>query len=109
MPPSDIRALTAPPVVRSASSQQPAPAQGNIKRKRASLSAVEAAAHGVGFGNGNGNGNGIGLAEALAQYPFFTDGGPGGGGMLEPDEPVVRSEYGNPNKIAQLFPELALQ
>ena len=24
-------------------------------------------------------------------------------------EPVVRTEYGNPNKIAQLFPELALQ
>ena len=79
--PMDVRALTAPPIIRPAAQQQPS--QGNIKKKRASLSAV--------------------------------DPGPGGGGLLpyfdtSPIAPEpVRTEYGNPSKIARLFPELALQ
>ncbi|KAK4238508.1 nucleophile aminohydrolase [Achaetomium macrosporum] len=81
---TDIRALTAPPVIRSA--PQTPPVQGNIKKKRASLSAIDAA-HGGGAGGG------------LAQY---FDNSP-----ITPEP--VRTEFGNPNKIAQLFPELALQ
>jgi glutamine amidotransferase len=69
----DVRAVTAPPVPR-ATNQQP-PAQGNIKKKRASLGALDAS---------------------------YWDSSPV---MPEP----VRTEYGNPNKIAQMFPELALQ
>ncbi|AEO62608.1 6e85b567-1775-4700-95a0-663aeaf70b10 [Thermothielavioides terrestris] len=82
-PPTDIRALTDPPIARPAP-QQP-PAQGNIKKKRASLSAVEAAAHRPG-------------AAAMAQQYF--DASP-----VTPEP--VRTEFGNPNKIARLFPELA--
>jgi glutamine amidotransferase len=77
----DARALTAPSIIRSVS-QQP-PAQGNIKKKRASLSVVEAT-HGGG---------------GLAQY-FDTS-------PITPEP--VRTEYGNPDKIARMFPELALQ
>jgi glutamine amidotransferase len=80
----DIRALTAPPVIRAAS-QQP-PAQGNIKKKRASLSAVEAVHHG---------GGGVGLAQYFDTSPTTPE--------------PVRTEYGNPDKIARMFPELALQ
>jgi glutamine amidotransferase len=83
-PPMDIRALTAPPVIRAAS-QQP-PAQGNIKKKRASLSAVEAVHHG---------GGGVGLAQYFDTSPTTPE--------------PVRTEYGNPDKIARMFPELALQ
>jgi glutamine amidotransferase len=83
----DVRALTEPPVLRVVS-QQP-PAQGNIKKKRASLSAVEAGAYGGGAGGG-----------VLAQYVVDTS-------PITPEP--VRTEFGNPNKIAQLFPELALQ
>jgi glutamine amidotransferase len=77
----DARALTAPPLIRSAS-QQP-PAQGNIKKKRASLGAVDGAHYGGGLG----------------QY-FDTS-------PVTPEP--VRTEYGNPDKIARMFPELALQ
>ncbi|KAJ4306354.1 glutamine amidotransferase subunit [Collariella sp. IMI 366227] len=80
--PMDVRALTAPPVIRSAS-QQP-PAQGNIKKKRASLSAVDVTHGGVG--------------AALVGY---FDSSP-----VTPEP--VRTEFGNPHKIARLFPELAL-
>jgi glutamine amidotransferase len=80
-PPMDARALTAPPIIRSVS-QQP-PSQGNIKKKRASLSAVEATHGGGGF----------------AQY-FDTS-------PITPEP--VRTEFGNPDKIARMFPELALQ
>ena len=82
-PPMDVRALTAPPLIRSAS-QQP-PAQGNIKKKRASLSAVEAV-HGGG-------------SAGLVQY-FDTS-------PITPEP--ARTEYGTPDKIARMFPELALQ
>ncbi|KAL2133285.1 hypothetical protein VTI74DRAFT_2586 [Chaetomium olivicolor] len=83
-PPMDVRALTAPPLIRAAT-QQP-PAQGNIKKKRASLSAVEAA-HGGGVGG------------PLVGVHFDAS----------PDSPEpVRTEFGSPHKIAQLFPELAL-
>ncbi|GAB1314127.1 glutamine amidotransferase subunit [Madurella fahalii] len=82
-PPPDIRALTAPALVRAGSSQsQTVPAQGNIKKKRASLSAVES------------TNTAVGLA--------YFDTSP-----VTPEP--VRTEFGNPNKIAQLFPELALQ
>jgi glutamine amidotransferase len=76
----DVRALTAPPVIRTAAQQ---PAQGNIKKKRASLSAVDAS-HG-----------GVGLVQYLDTSPITPE--------------PVRTEFGNPNKIARLFPELALQ
>ncbi|KAH6845430.1 nucleophile aminohydrolase [Chaetomium sp. MPI-CAGE-AT-0009] len=82
-PPTDVRALTAPPLLRAAS-QQP-PAQGNIKKKRASLSAVEAV-HGGG-------------SAGLVQY-FDTS-------PITPEP--VRTEFGTPDKIARMFPELALQ
>jgi glutamine amidotransferase len=85
----DVRALTEPPVLRVVS--QPQPAQGNIKKKRASLSAAEAGGYGVGVGGGGG---------VLAQYMVDTS-------PITPEP--VRTEFGNPNKIAQLFPELALQ
>jgi glutamine amidotransferase len=80
---TDVRELTAPPLLR-ATSQQP-PSQGNIKKKRASLSAVEAV-HGGG-------------SAGLVQY-FDTS-------PITPEP--VRSEYGTPDKIARMFPELALQ
>jgi glutamine amidotransferase len=57
--------------------------QGNIKKKRASLSAIDAA-HGGG-----------GMAQYFDNSPITPE--------------PVRTEFGNPNKIAQLFPELALQ
>lgn len=81
-PPMDVRALTAPPLIRAATQQ---PSQGNIKKKRASLSAVDAT-----------HGGGVGLVQ---QY-FDTS-------PVTPEP--VRTEFGNPNKIAQMFPELALQ
>lgn len=81
--PPDVRALTAPPLIRAGSSQtQAAPAQGNIKKKRASLSAVES------------TNTTVGLA--------YFDTSP-----VTPEP--ARTEFGNPNKIAQMFPELALQ
>ncbi|KAK4113749.1 N-terminal nucleophile aminohydrolase [Canariomyces notabilis] len=80
-PPSDARHLTAPPVIRSASSQQAVPAQGNIKKKRAgaTLTALEAV-------------NTLPYVDTSPVTP-------------EPE----RTEFGNPNKIARMFPELALQ
>lgn len=91
--PSDIRELTAPPVIRSAGPQQ-APAQGNIKKKRAlPSSAIEAVAQH--------DGGGFGAGDAL--LASYLDSSP-----VAP-EPVLRTEFGNPNKIARMFPELALQ
>jgi len=81
--PPDVRNITAPPVLRI---HQQAPSQGNIKKKRASLGPIDA-----------------------------TQGGPANPGTqheqesnspLTPEPP--RNEYGNPNKIAQFFPELTL-
>ncbi|KAK4103888.1 N-terminal nucleophile aminohydrolase [Parathielavia hyrcaniae] len=86
--PMDVRALTEPPVLRVVS--QPPPAQGNIKKKRASVSAVEATA-----GAHSGGGGGM-----LAQY--VADMSP-----IAPEP--VRNEFGSSNKIARMFPELALQ
>lgn len=80
-PATDIREVTAPPTIRS-TPQQP-PAQGNIKKKRALPSTVEAA-HGGG-----------GLAQYFDASPVTPE--------------PVRTEFGNPNKIAQMFPELALR
>ena len=87
--PPDVRSLTAPPIIRSS---QP-PAQGNIKKKRASLSALEAA-------------NGVGDANPppLPTPPFPLDQEPNS--PLTPEPP--RNEYGNPQKITQFFPELKI-
>lgn len=71
--------LNNPPLIRQASSPNP-PSQGNIKRKRMSLNELEHAQGG----------------------PFNTDQEP-----TTPEEPP-RTEFGNPNKIAQFFPELTL-
>lgn len=74
--PGDVRSITAPPAMRS--SQQPAPSQGNIKKKRASLTAIE---------------------------PFSSH-------LNQDSSPITpeptRTEFGNPNKIAQFFPELSM-
>ena len=74
--PGDIRSITQPQILRSAP-QQP-PAQGNIKKKRASLTTIEA-------------------------FP---------GHVHQDSSPVTpepaRTEFGNPNKIAQYFPELSI-
>ncbi|KAL2169859.1 hypothetical protein VTG60DRAFT_5537 [Thermothelomyces hinnuleus] len=86
-PTADVRELTAPPIIRAAS-QQP-PAQGNIKKKRATLGTVEAM-HG-----GGGGGGGMALAQYLDTSPVTPE--------------PVRTEFGNPEKIARMFPELALQ
>lgn len=80
--PPDVRSVTAPPVVRPT----PPPAQGNIKRKRASLSAVEVQTQ----------------AEGIQALLLDTE--PGTPGTPEPP----RTEFGNPHKIAQFFPELTL-
>ncbi len=79
-PPMDVRALTAP-LIRPTMQQQPS--QGNIKKKRASLSAVDPPS----------------AAGGLSAY-FDTS-------PITPEP--VRTEFGNPSKIARLFPELALQ
>ncbi|EGS17265.1 amidophosphoribosyltransferase-like protein [Thermochaetoides thermophila DSM 1495] len=81
---SDIREITPPPGQAARSGQQQSqPVQGNIKKKRASLSAIE----GTTFGGA----------------------GPLGGLLIDMPEPVREYTNGNPNKIAQLFPELALR
>lgn len=83
---SDVRNVTEPPVVRP--SMHPTASQGNIKKKRASLSAVDAG-HGP---------------LSIGAFPPFVD--------VEQPSPLTpephRTEYGNPNKIAQFFPELNL-
>ncbi|KAK5657277.1 hypothetical protein OQA88_3336 [Cercophora sp. LCS_1] len=73
--PTETHSLTVP----QASSQKQEPAQGNIKKKRASLTTVD---------------------------PFLGVSG------LHETSPVTpeptRTEFGNPNKIAQFFPELSM-
>lgn len=66
----------------------PTPSQGNIKKKRASLSAVDA-------GHAPLN---------LAGFAPYADANQPSPSTAEPH----RAEYGNPNKIAQFFPELNL-
>lgn len=81
-PTSDVREITPPPVSKPAQQQQQ-PAQGNIKKKRASLNTLDATA----------------AAQAGAGQHFVD---------LSPVTPEpVRQEFGNPQKIAQMFPELA--
>ncbi len=77
---ADVRTLTNPPVVRSGS-QQP-PAQGNIKKKRRSLTGME------------------GLPPHNPNAHLDHD----NHSPVTPEP--TRSEFGNPNKIAQFFPEL---
>lgn len=85
-PPSDVRTITGPlPVIQTqapASSQQQ-PSQGNIKKKRASLSTT------------NTDNGSVTSLQTQDQHSPTTP---------EPS----RSEFGNPNKIAQFFPELTL-
>ncbi|KAK4460697.1 nucleophile aminohydrolase [Cladorrhinum samala] len=70
------------PVVVVRSTNQHPPSQGNIKKKRASLSAVDAGNH----------------AAILGPY---LDASP-----ITPEP--TRTEFGNRDKIARMFPELAL-
>jgi len=80
----DIRSLTAPPLVRAQSNP---PAQGNIKKKRMSLNGLEQLPGGTGP-----------AAIYLEPEPPTP---------ITPAEPP-RNNYGDPNKIAQFFPELKL-
>ncbi|KAK3988571.1 nucleophile aminohydrolase [Cladorrhinum sp. PSN332] len=82
-PSSGAAASVPSPIVTVRSTTQQPPAQGNIKKKRASLSAVDAGNH----------------AAILNPY---IDASP-----ITPEP--TRTEFGNPNKIAQMFPELALR
>lgn len=86
--PPDVRSITAPPVVRSS---QQAPSQGNIKKKRASLSAIDTTQAGSASTVAA---NAASHQEQEAHSPVTPD--------------LPRTEYGNPNKIAQFFPELTL-
>ncbi|KAM7199227.1 putative glutamine amidotransferase DUG3 [Naviculisporaceae sp. PSN 640] len=83
--PPDLRSATTPGSVR----QQPVPAQGNIKKKRASLHAVDS------------------TLTVQHHHPLPHH---GHGHMQHETSPVTpepsRTEFGNPNKIAQYFPEL---
>jgi glutamine amidotransferase len=85
---SDIRTVTAPPPVARTNSGQQTPAQGNIKKKRASLSAVDAPNYGP------------------INPPAFMDVEQSSSPLQSLDSPDTG--YGNPNKIAQFFPELNL-
>lgn len=77
---TDFRTVTGPPVSRQASTSNP-PALGNIKKKRMSLSNLE---------------------QLQGPSPSSETEPP------TPMSPVDRTSYGDPNKIAQYFPELTL-
>lgn len=83
---SDVRSVTEPPIIRP--NPNSVPSQGNIKKKRASLGAIEAGIGSLTLG-------GISSYADMDQQSPLTP---------EPH----RTEYGNPNKIAQFFPELNL-
>jgi glutamine amidotransferase len=85
---SDVRSVTEPPVIRP--NPTTTPSQGNIKKKRASLSAIDV------------TGNGLLPPGAISSYADIEQQSP-----LTPEPQPHRTEYGNPNKIAQFFPELA--
>lgn len=80
---TDFRTVTSPPVSRQASASNPPnpPALGNIKKKRMSLSNLE---------------------QLQGPSPSSETEPP------TPMSPVDRTSYGDPNKIAQYFPELTL-
>lgn len=77
---TDFRTVTGPPVGRQASTSNP-PALGNIKKKRMSLSNLD---------------------QLQGPSPSSETEPP------TPMSPVDRTSYGDPNKIAQYFPELTL-
>ncbi|KAI7781549.1 glutamine amidotransferase [Diaporthe eres] len=77
---TDFRTVTGPPVSRQASTSNP-PALGNIKKKRMSLSNLD---------------------QLQGPSPSSETEPP------TPMSPVDRTSYGDPNKIAQYFPELTL-
>lgn len=77
---TDFRTVTGPPVGRQASTSHP-PALGNIKKKRMSLSNLD---------------------QLQGPSPSSETEPP------TPMSPVDRTSYGDPNKIAQYFPELTL-
>lgn len=76
---TDFRTVTGPPVNRQASTSNP-PALGNIKKKRMSLSNLD---------------------QLPGPSPSETE-------PPTPLSPVDRTSYGDPNKIAQFFPELVI-
>lgn len=77
---TDYRTVTGPPVSRQASNSNP-PALGNIKKKRMSLSNLD---------------------QLQGPSPSTETEPP------TPMSPIDRTSYGDPNKIAQYFPELTL-
>ncbi|KAK0639038.1 nucleophile aminohydrolase [Cercophora newfieldiana] len=77
-PLSHIEAANAPAVPIRSAPQQQPPSQGNIKKKRASLTAVDT----------------------------HSSPGPRDSSPVSPEP--ARNEFGNPNKIAQFFPELSM-
>jgi glutamine amidotransferase len=85
----DVQSVTEPPVIRP--NPNSTPSQGNIKKKRASLSAIDAM------------GSGPLAVGVISSYADIEQQSP-----LTPDAQPHRTEYGNPNKIAQFFPELNL-
>ena len=93
----DVRNISAPPQLLRAGSQQP-PAQGNIKKKRASLTTALGEPYST-------NSIGYSLTTTLTNNSTTSS-------MISTDttSPLTpepgRSEFGNPNKIAQFFPEL---
>lgn len=84
-PSADIRTLTAPQLIRQTS----APSQGNIKKKRMSLGGFDHVQTGTVSGSST-------ASTAQPEPP----------GAMEPEEPP--RNFGDPNKIAQFFPELTL-
>ncbi|KAK3948497.1 nucleophile aminohydrolase [Pseudoneurospora amorphoporcata] len=94
----DVRNITAPSQLLRAGPQQP-PAQGNIKKKRASLTTTLGEPYSA-------TSMGYNLTATLTNNSTTSS-------MISTDtaaSPLTpepgRSEFGNPNKIAQFFPEL---
>ncbi|KAK4219459.1 nucleophile aminohydrolase [Rhypophila decipiens] len=81
--PPDIRSTTTPGPAR----QQPVPAQGNIKKKRASLHASD-------------------TPLTVHHHSHLPHHGHGQQETSPITPEPTRTEFGNPNKIAQYFPEL---
>lgn len=94
--PSDVRSLTVSPNPRTSPNPNQAQNQGNIKKKRASLSGTtESSSQGS---------SSTYIGTSPPPHPQELD----SQSVFAPEQQSQRNEYGNPNKIAQMFPELAL-